>query len=187
MQKRLVVGISGASGAILGVRLLELLKRLEVETHLVVTEWGKKTIEAETDYSLHYVKKLAFRYYDNRELSAAISSGSFYTSGMVVIPCSMKTLAGIATGYSDSLILRAADVTLKEKRELILVPRETPLNAIHLENMLALSRAGATIMPFMPAFYNKPGCLEHVIDQFLYRVIRMLKIEGGDLREWQGL
>ena len=153
---RIVVAISGATGAIYGIKLLEALAQTGTETHLVISDWGKKTIAMETNYSVEQVMALATQYHDKGNLAAAISSGSFRHQGMVVAPCSMKTLAGIAHGYDENLIVRAAGVTLKEQRKLILLPRETPLTPIHLENMLSLSRLGVVMMPPVPAFYNKP-------------------------------
>src|SRR5918911_5244537 len=156
---RLVVAITGSSGVIYGTKTLEALYNLKIETHLVLSEWGEKNIKFETSNTIDYVKSLATRHYDINNMAAAISSGSFLTDGMVVVPCSMKTLAGIRTGYADGLVARAADVCLKERRRLVLVPRETPLSDVHLENMLALSRMGATILPPVPAFYNHPTSL----------------------------
>ena len=154
----LVVGVSGASGTIYGVRLLEALKGLEnVRTHVVFSEYAFVNLEIETPYKRSYIESLADVLYDNRNLAADISSGSFPVDGVVVLPCSMKTLAGVAAGFCDQLIARACDVALKEKRRLVLCPRETPLNAIHLENMLKLSRLGAVIMPPMPGFLQSSG------------------------------
>ncbi|MBZ4653202.1 MAG: 3-octaprenyl-4-hydroxybenzoate carboxy-lyase [Peptococcaceae bacterium] len=181
---RIVVGITGASGTIYGIRLLEALKKLDVETHLIMSNWALENLKLETDYSSENVKKLAFKYYANKDLGAAVSSGSFRTDGMVVIPCSMKTLAAIAHGYSDSLIQRAADVTMKERRKLILVPRETPLSSIHLENMLKLSRLGVVIMPPMPAFYHKPKDIIDIVDHLVARILDQLKIEHQLSSRW---
>ena len=155
---RLIVGMTGATGAPLGVRLLEVLRDLDdVETHLVMSRWARTTIELETAYSVREVAKLADVVYGPGDQAAAISSGSFLTAGMVIVPCSMKTLAGIRTGYADGLIARAADVCLKERRRLVLVPRETPLNDVHLENMLALSRMGAHDLPACPGLLQPSG------------------------------
>src|SRR3954466_3119635 len=160
---RLIVGMTGATGAVLGIRLLEHLARMpEVETHLVLSRWARTTIELETGMSVAAVGKLADVVHRPEDQGATIASGSFRTDGMVIVPCSMKTLAGIRTGYADGLVARAADVCLKERRRLVLVPRETPLSDVHLENMLALSRMGATILPPVPAFYNHPTSLADV-------------------------
>ena len=160
-RPRLVVGISGATGAIYGIRLLEHLRaRGDVETHLVVSRWAEETIRLETEYTLEQVRGLADVSYGADDVAAAISSGSFRTAGMVVLPCSMKTVSAIANGYGHDLLTRAADVTLKERRPLVLSPRETPLSAIHLENMLKLSRMGVQIVPPMPSFYHRPKEIE---------------------------
>lgn len=182
---RVIVGISGASGAIYGIRVLEELKKAGVETHLVISQWAKETIRQETDYAMEQVEALASAVYDPRDQGAAISSGSFRTSGMVVAPCSMKTLAAIAHGYADSLIPRAADVCLKEQRKLIIVPRETPLSPIHLENMLSLARIGVMIMPPVPAFYHRPQTLEEVVNQTVGRVLDQLGVEHRLSRRWK--
>lgn len=181
---RIVVAISGASGAIYGVRLLEALAEQNVETHLCITDWGKKTILLETDYTVERVVALAARYYDNSDLAAAISSGSFRHQGMVIAPCSMKTLAGIAHGYDESLVSRAAGVTLKEQRKLILLPREAPLTPIHLENMLALSRLGVVMMPPVPAFYNRPASISALVDHTVARVLDHLNVEHNLAKRW---
>ena len=155
-MRRIVVGMTGATGAVLGVELLRQLQQCpDVETHLVLSRWARATIHLETELSGRDVESLADAVYSWNDQAAPISSGSFLTEGMIIAPCSMKTLAGIRTGYSDGLIGRAADVTLKERRRLVLVPRETPLSEIHLENMLALARMGASIVPPMPAFYER--------------------------------
>jgi flavin prenyltransferase len=184
---RLVVGMTGATGAILGVRLLqELRSRAEVETHLVMTRWGRATIQYETGLTAHEVEALADIHYKPDDQGALISSGSFLVDAMVIIPCSMKTLAGIRTGYAEGLLIRAADVTLKERRKLILVPRETPLNEVHLENMLALARMGAVLIPPMPAFYNHPKSVDDVIDDLVCRVLDHLNLETDWARRWAG-
>jgi 4-hydroxy-3-polyprenylbenzoate decarboxylase len=185
---RLIVGMTGATGAPLGVRLLEVLRDLDdVETHLVMSRWAKTNVELETAYSSREVAKLADVVYGPGDQGAAISSGSFLTAGMVIVPCSMKTLAGIRTGYADGLIARAADVCLKERRRLVLVPRETPLNDVHLENMLALSRMGATILPPVPAFYNHPASLADVVDHLVVRILDQFGVAAPGARRWTGL
>lgn len=167
---RLVVAITGASGAILGIRFLELLQSLGIETHLIISKWGQRTIIDETSYSLTQVKGLANSCYDDDDLSAPPASGSFHADGMAIIPCSMKTLAKVACGLEDTLIARAADVTIKEGRRLALVVREAPLSAIHLENMLKLARLGVTIFPPVPAFYLKSQSLDEMIQNVVKRV-----------------
>ena len=185
---RLIVGMTGATGAPLGVRLLEVLRDLDdVETHLVMSRWARTTIELETAYSVREVAKLADVVYGPGDQAAAISSGSFLTAGMVIVPCSMKTLAGIRTGYADGLIARAADVCLKERRRLVLVPRETPLGDVHLENMLSLTRMGATIFPPLPAFYNHPATLADAVDHLVVRILDQFGISAPGAKRWSGL
>lgn len=181
---RVVVAISGASGAIFGIRLLEILAESGAETHLVLSCWGKKTITMETNYSVEQVISLASCYHEKGNLAAAISSGSFRHHGMVIAPCSMKTLAGIAHGYEENLIVRAGGVTLKEQRKLILLPRETPLTPIHLENMLTLSRLGVVMMPPIPAFYNKPGTIMDIVNHTIARILDHLDIENNLTKRW---
>jgi flavin prenyltransferase len=185
---RLIVGMTGATGAPLGVRLLEALRELDgVETHLVLSRWAHATIELETPYTAREVTKLADVAYGAADQAAAISSGSFRTDGMIVVPCSMKTLAGIRAGYAEGLVGRAADVVLKERRKLVLVPRETPLSDIHLENMLALSRMGAVMVPPMPAFYNHPTSLDDIVDHIVARVLDQFDLPAPRARRWTGL
>lgn len=186
---RLIVGITGATGAPIGVRLLELLQDIpEVETHLVLSKWARKTIELETPYTVAGVRRLADVSYASGDQAAAISSGSFDTAGMIIAPCSMKTLAGIRTGYADTLVTRAADVVLKERRQLVLVARETPLSEIHLENMLALSRMGAVILPPMLAFYNEPASIADLVDHVAMRVLDQFGLQTpAPTRRWTGL
>lgn len=181
---RLIVGITGATGAIFGIRMLEVLREVGVESHLILSTWGAQNISIETDYTLDAVKRLATVVHDQRNQGASISSGSFHTDGMVIIPCSMKTLACIAHGLSDNLVHRAADVILKERRKLVLVPRETPLSSIHLQNMLTLSQAGAQIVPPVPAFYNRPRSLEEMIDHIVARVLDQFGIQTDLTRRW---
>ena len=179
-MRRLIVAITGATGAIYGVRLLERLRDAGVETHLVISPWGRRTLVHETPYSVDQVKRLATVTYSHKDQGAAISSGSFVTSGMAVVPCSMRTLAAIAHGLGDNLIHRAADVVLKERRTLLLAPREAPLNDIHLENMLKLSRMGAIMFPPMPGFYQRPASIDDIVN---HSVIRMLDQFGIHLEE----
>jgi flavin prenyltransferase len=185
---RLIVGMTGATGSILGVRLLEHLHQLpDVETHLVLSRWARTTIELETGRSAREVTALADEVHSPEDQGAAISSGSFRTDGMVIIPCSMKTLAGIRAGYAEGLIARAADVVLKERRRLVLVPRETPLSEIHLENMLALSRMGVRMVPPMPAFYNHPACVDDIVDHITARVLDQFDLPAPAARRWEGM
>jgi 4-hydroxy-3-polyprenylbenzoate decarboxylase len=177
-KSRLIIGISGASGVIYGIRLLEILGQLpEVETHLVVSTAGAQTIGLETDYSVAEVTALADVNYRFNDIAAAISSGSFKTAGMVVIPCTMKTLAGIAHSFSDNLLLRAADVVLKDRRRLIIVPRETPLHLGHLRLMIQVVEMGAIVVPPMPAFYHRPQSIDDIINQTVNRILDLLDIE----------
>ena len=188
-MKRFIVGISGATGAIYGIRLLEILRGVEgVETHLVLSPAARRTIDLETDLTVAQVEALADRVYRPGDIAAAISSGSFRSAGMVVAPCAMKTASGIATSYSDNLLLRAADVTLKDRRRLVLLVRETPLHLGHLRLLVQLAEMGAVVMPPVPAFYHRPASLEEVIDQTVNRVLDLLDIElDRDLfRRWQG-
>ncbi|OBK24755.1 phenolic acid decarboxylase subunit B [Mycobacterium asiaticum] len=182
---RLVVAMTGATGAVLGIRLLEVLRDLDVETHLVLSDWARATIKLETDYTVNDVRALAAHVYSARDLAAGISSGSFRTDGMVVCPCSMKTLSAIRIGFSDNLITRAADVTLKERRKLVLVAREAPLSEIHLENMLYLSRAGAVIFPPTVAYYARPSSVDDVTNYVVGRVIDQLGIEHSLIERWK--
>lgn len=184
---KLVVGMTGATGAAIGVRVLAALKELGVETHLVISKWARATIQLETPHSVQDVIALAHRTYSERDQAAAISSGSFRVDGMVIVPCSMKTLAAIRCGYGDGLIARAADVTLKEQRKLVLVPRESPLSAIHLENMLALTRAGALMLPPMPAFYNNPATVDDIIDHTVARILDQFGLDHGLAKRWHGI
>ncbi len=183
---KLVVGMTGATGAAIGVRVLHALKELDVETHLVISKWARATIQMETPYSVQEVLALATRSYSEHDQAAAISSGSFRADGMIVVPCSMKTLAAIRCGYGEGLIARAADVTLKEQRKLVMVPRESPLNAIHLENMLALTRAGALMLPPMPAFYNNPVTTDDIINHTVSRILDQFGLDNDLTKRWTG-
>ena len=184
---RLVVGITGATGTIFGVRLLQMLHGSGVETHLVVSKWAARTLAHETPHSLEYVQSLATQSYGIGAQGAAISSGSFVTLGMVIAPCSMRTLAAIAHGLGDNLIHRAADVVLKERRKLVLVVRESPFNEIHLENMLKLARMGVVILPPVPAFYNNPQNLDDMINHITMRVIDQFDIHLDVMNRWDGV
>jgi len=183
-QNRLVVGISGASGVIYGVRLLQALRELGVETHLVMSRTAEITLAHETALKVPEVQGLADKVYRIDDLAAAIASGSFRTRGMVVAPCSMRSLGEIANGISSNLLTRAADVALKERRRLVLLVRETPLHAIHLRNMTRLAQAGAVIAPPVPAFYNRPQTLDDVIDHTIGRVLDLFDLDTGKVKRW---
>lgn len=185
-MKRLVVGITGATGAIFGVRLLKALKDTDVETHLVLSKWAMQTIEHETTFSVQQVKALASVIHSEGNMGASVSSGSFVTEGMVIAPCSMRTVAAIANGVGENLVHRAADVVLKERRRLVLVVREMPLSDIHLENMLKLSRMGVTIMPPMPAFYNHPQSIDDIVNHVVARVLDQFGVPADFARRWEG-
>ena len=186
-MRRVVVGISGASGAIYGIRLLEHLRGIgEVETHLVISEAAKRTIAEETDWSLRDVEALAARRYSDKDIGAAIASGSFTTDGMVIVPCSIKSASAVAHCAAGTLLARAADVTLKEGRPLILVVRETPLHLGHLRVLTACCEMGAVILPPMPAFYNRPKQIQDLIDHTLARVLDRLRLPHRLVPEWQG-
>ena len=188
-MKKLIVGISGASGVIYGIRLLQLLRDVsDVETHLILSSAGATTIGLETDLTAEQVMQLADVTYRFKDIAAAVSSGSFRTWGMVVIPCSMKTLAGIANSFSDNLLLRAADVVLKDRRRLVIVPRETPLHLGHLRLMTQVTEMGAILAPPMPAFYHRPESIDDIINQTVNRVLDLLEIDlPHDLfTRWQG-
>ena len=184
---RLIVGITGATGTIFGVRLLQMLHGSGVETHLVVSKWGARTLTHETPYSLKDIQDLATESYASGDQGAAISSGSFVTLGMVIAPCSMRTVAAIAHGLGDNLIHRAADVILKERRKLVLVVRESPFNEIHLENMLKLARMGVVILPPVPAFYNHPQSLDDMINHVTMRVVDQFDIHLDVMNRWDGV
>ncbi|AMM81593.1 MULTISPECIES: UbiX family flavin prenyltransferase [Pasteurella] len=188
-KKRLIIGISGASGAIYAIRLLEVLKPLDhIETHLIISNAAKQTIAAETDYSIQAVKALADVNYDVRDIGAAISSGSYRTLGMIILPCSIKTLSGISHSYTDDLITRAADVCLKERKPLVLCVRETPLHLGHLRLMTQAAEIGAQITPLMPAFYHHPKTVQDIVDQSVNRLCDQFEIQlAQDLfQRWGG-
>ena len=181
---KLVIGMTGSTGVIYGVRMLEVLKECRVETHLVITEWAKKCLSIETSYKIDDIKNLATQYSDDSNLASGISSGTYKTDGMIVIPCSMKTLSAIANGYDESLVARAAGVTLKESRKLVLVVRETPFTAIHLENMLKLARLGVVILPPVPGFYTKPTTIDDVINHTVGKCLDQFDIEHDLYKRW---
>ena len=186
-QPRLIIGITGATGTIYGVRLLEMLQETGIESHLILSKWGARTLIHETPYRLEQVQQMATHHYASQDQGAPISSGSFVTRGMVICPCSVRTLAAVAHGYGDSLIHRAADVVLKERRKLVLVVREAPLSDIHLENMLKLSRLGATMFPPVPAFYNHPQTIEDIVGQTVMRVLDQFGIHVSSHKRWDGI
>ena len=181
---KLIVGITGATGVIYGIRALQVLRELDVETHLVVTDMGKTTISMETDYGIGDVEKLAFRVHPVRDLAASISSGSFQTDGMIVAPCSVRTLSAVANCANDNLLTRAADVTLKERRRLVLMFREAPLHAGHCQLMLDASRIGAILMPPVPVFYTRPKSIAEMVDQTVGRVLDVWGLEMPGLKRW---
>ena len=183
----LIVGMTGASGVIYGVRLLEMLQEAQVESHLVLSRWAARTLVEETRYTPDAVQALATRTYPVTDLGAAVASGSFLTRGMVIVPCTMRSLAAIAHGFGDTLIHRAADVILKERRRLVLVVRESPFSEIHLENMLKLSRMGVVIAPPMPAFYHHPSTIDEMVDHTCVRILDQFGIHLGPASRWGGL
>ena len=188
-MKKLIVGFSGASGVIYGIRLLEVLRGVaDVETHVIISHAAKQTIVLETDYTVAQVEALADQLYGFKDIAAAISSGSYRTMGMVIIPCAIKTLSGIANSYSDNLILRAADVVLKDRRKLVLLLRETPLHLGHVRLMAQAIEMGAIIMPPMPAFYHRPQTVDDIINQSVNRVLDLFDIELAEdlFQRWQG-
>ncbi len=186
MSAPLIVGISGATGAVYGIEMLRVLKNLGLSAHLIISEMGLRTIDIETDCSLDEVCALAEKTYNNKDLAAAVSSGSYRTGGMVIAPCSIKTLSGIAHSFSYNLMIRAADVTLKERRPLVLMVRETPLHKGHLELMVKAADLGAVIHPPVPAFYNKPQTLTDIVHQSIARALDHLGIEHDLIERWQG-
>lgn len=183
---RVLVGITGASGVIYGIALLEALKKLRVETHLILSRQAESIIAMETAYTTGDVHALASCVYNEEDWGAPVASGSFLHQGMVIVPCSMKTLAGIATGYAENLIQRAADVTIKEQRRLVLVPRESPFSAIHLENMLKLARLGVVIAPPVPVFYHRPEKIADLVGFSVGRILDLLGVENELFKRWNG-
>lgn len=185
---RLVVGISGSSGAVYGVRLLEVLaERDDIETHVVITKGARATIAYETARDPHEVAGLADRVYDDANVGAALASGTFPTDGMVVVPCSMRTLASITVGLADSLLIRAADVTLKERRPLVVVPRETPLHLGHLRHMVALTEIGGTVLPPVPGFYIRPTSIGELVDHTITKILDQFGIDADLIERWTGI
>jgi 4-hydroxy-3-polyprenylbenzoate decarboxylase len=186
-RPRIIVGISGASGAVYGLRALQMLRELDVETHLVVSRAGTMTVEHELDMKASDLKAFADRTYAIGDVGAACSSGSFRTLGMIVAPCSVKTLAEIATGVSSTLLTRAADVVLKERRRLVLLVRETPLTNVHLRNMLTVSEMGGIVAPPVPAFYTRPASLDDMVDHTVGRALDLFGLDSGRVRRWAGM
>lgn len=183
---RLVVGISGATGAIYGIRILEELNKLEIETHLVMSDAGRRTIELETNYRIKEIEALASKLHSNSDIGASISSGSFKTDGMIIVPCAIKSLSAIANSYNDNLLIRAADVVLKEKRKLVMVVRETPLHLGHLKLMTSVAELGAVILPPMPAYYHLPQTIDDIINQTVGKVLDQFNIEHNMFARWEG-
>ena len=183
---KIIVAITGATGAIYGVRILQRLREAGAETHLVISRWGARTLLHETPYSREQVEALATVAYNPGDMGAAISSGSFRTDGMVIAPCSAKTLAAVAHGFGENLVHRAADVVLKERRKLVLLVREAPLSDIHLENMLKLSRMGSVMLPPMPAFYNHPRTVDDVVEHTVSRVLDQFGLDVSGVERWSG-
>jgi len=181
---KLIVGITGSTGVIYGVRLLEVLKEKNIQTHLIITEWAKKCLTMETDFTVDEVKSLATTVSDESNMAASISSGTHKMDGMIVIPCTMKTLSSIAVGYDETLVARAAGVTLKESRKLVLVTRETPLTAINLENMLKLARLGVIILPPVPGFYTKPKTIDEIVNHTVGKCLDQFDIEHDLYKRW---
>ena len=183
---RLIVGISGASGTVYGVRLLEMLRKAEIETHLVMSRSAEMTLAYETDYKPKDVRALASVYYPVTDIGAAISSGSFPTIGMIIAPCSIRTMSEVESGVTASLLSRAADVVLKEKRRLVLAIRETPLHVGHLRSMTVLAEIGAVIAPIVPAFYNRPRTVDDVVNHTCGRLLDLFGIDIGTVKRWKG-
>ena len=181
---KLIIAITGSTGVIYGIRMLETLKKLDIETHLVMSEWGEKCISMETEYTPEYVKSLANTTSDSKNMAASVSSGTHRINGMIVAPCSMKTLAAIANGYDDTLVARSAGVTIKEGRKLILMVRETPLSAIHLENMLKLSRLGVVILPTVTEFYTNPKTIDDIVNHGVGKCLDQFDIDHDLYPRW---
>jgi 4-hydroxy-3-polyprenylbenzoate decarboxylase len=181
----IIVAITGASGAIYGIRLLEVLKELEIESGLVISDAGKIVIESETDYSVDEVIALSDNCYSFNDLTSSINSGSFKADGLVIVPCSMKTLSSIANGYGANTITRVADVSLKERRPTVIVPRETPLRSVHIQNMLTLSQEGAVILPAMPGFYSTHDTVDDQVNFIVGKILDSLKIENNLFKRWE--
>lgn len=185
-RKRIIVAMTGATGAILGINLLVALRNLGVETHLIISKWAEATIKYETDYTPKSVRALADHVHSIHDMAACVSSGSFKTDGMIIVPCSMKSLAAISSGFCDDLISRTADVMLKERRKLVLVARETPLSEIHLRNMLSVTQCGAIIFPPVPAYYIKASGIGDLVDQSVGRMLDLFDLDTANFERWEG-
>jgi 4-hydroxy-3-polyprenylbenzoate decarboxylase len=185
--KKIVVGITGATAVIYGIRLLEVLAELNAETHLILSEQARRNICIETEYEVNAVERLAGRVHDIKDMAASISSGSFKTDGMAIVPCTIKTLSGVAHSYNDNLIVRAADVALKEKRKLVLMVRETPLHKGHLEMMSRVADLGGVILPPVPAFYNAPKTIKDIIDHTVGKILDQFDIDHSLFKRWEGV
>ncbi len=183
---KLVVGISGATGAIYGIRTLQTLKACQVESHLVLTDSAKRTIEMETTFSVKEVENLADYVHDNRDIGASISSGSFKTDGMLIAPCAIKSLSALANSYNESLLVRAADVMLKERRKLVIIPRETPLHIGHLKLLMSVAEMGAVILPPMPAYYHMPKTIDDIINQTVGKALDQFNVDHQLFKRWEG-
>ena len=186
-MKKVVIGITGATVTSIGFRTLETLNQLGIETHVIISRWGLQTLTQETCHSLDDIRSIADFIYPSGDMGAKISSGSFQVDGMLIVACSMRSLAAIATGLGDNLIHRAADVTIKERRKLVIIPRETPLSTIHLKHMLTLSKLGAVIMPPNPAYYAHPSNINDILDQFVGRMLDQLGIDSPNIERWDGI
>ncbi|MGC2571212.1 MAG: UbiX family flavin prenyltransferase [Candidatus Nitrosopolaris sp.] len=184
---RLILAITGSSGVIYGIKVLEILSNLKIETHLIISEWGERNVQIETDRSVEFVKSLATKQYSSDNMAAPISSGSFRTDGMAIVPCSMKTLSSIANGYDDNLISRAASVCIKESRKLVIVPRETPLSRIHLQNMSKLADIGVIVLPAMPGFYHRPKSIDDLVTHIAGKILDQFDIDHNIFRRWGGV
>lgn len=185
-RKRFIVAFTGATGSILGIKTLIALRRLNIETHLIISKWAESTLKYETDYTIASLRALADHVYNNHDMSAPIASGSYRVDGMIVVPCSMKTLAAVNAGLCDTLIARAADVVIKERRRLVLVARECPLSGIHLQNMLSLTQHGVIIFPPVPAFYQRPSTIEDLVDHSVGRMLDLFDLDTQDFDRWEG-
>jgi 4-hydroxy-3-polyprenylbenzoate decarboxylase len=183
---KLVVGISGATGAIYGIRTLQTLKACQIESHLVLTDSAKRTIEMETTFTVKEVENLADYVHDNRDIGASISSGSFKTDGMLIAPCAIKSLSALANSYNESLLVRAADVILKERRKLVIIPRETPLHIGHLKLLMAVAEMGAVILPPMPAYYHMPKTIDDIINQTVGKALDQFNVDHQLFKRWEG-
>ncbi|KAI9925344.1 hypothetical protein ASPWEDRAFT_32368 [Aspergillus wentii DTO 134E9] len=185
-RQKMIVAITGATGSILGIKTLITLRQMNVETHLIMSKWAEATIKYETDYTIANVRALADHVYNIHDMAAPIASGSFRVDGMVVVPCSVKTLAVISSGVCDDLISRAADVILKERRRLVLALRETPLSSIHIQNMMSATQAGAIIFPPVPAFYIKPSSIDDLVDHSVGRMLDLFGLDTANFERWEG-